>query len=146
MSDSKLQHLESMIVIPNYLDEQHALKGKALCQDFEFLRDLMTVMEHPELRSFFEKYLNRRPKDMLYTLWVMKLYSLMDKKLSKMFPYPEDRYWGWHKIFYLYTFVLRDARLQRFFKREMLEKLPEDWVVVSKTKTIEWSPEENTTT
>jgi hypothetical protein len=61
--------------------------GKKIYTSNKYYRDLATVMEHPEFRSFFDTYM-KDMDDAKLTLMFMNLYETIEKRASvELTPY-----------------------------------------------------------
>lgn len=92
---SHIGHLKSVL-----LDEQPKFaqkKGIYVYQNFPVLRDVATVMEHPEFYSFYQKYLSK-PEKRTQILSLLKVYRWISLYLP-------ERYNAYHKLFVLYTLL-----------------------------------------
>lgn len=72
-------------------------KGRELYNNFPWLRDIATFMEHPESFHFYKTYLcnpNRFKKMIVY----LRIYELISKHFGEHLN-------GYHKIFILYRLV-----------------------------------------
>jgi len=60
-----------------------AKSGKQLCDKNSMLRDLCVFMEHPESRSFYEKYL-KNPKMFTHIMQLMTIYATLKFKTQSI--------------------------------------------------------------
>lgn len=74
--------------------------GKQIYNNCQELRDISTVMEHPEMYSFYLKYM-KEPKKLHDTLILMRLYEMISKYMYKMDP-QEQCHNAYHKLTLLY--------------------------------------------
>jgi hypothetical protein len=77
------------------------LQGREIYQKHEFFRRIGHVMEHPEFRSFFDKYLSEW-EDAKLVISFLKTYSSIEHKLSSdLPPFLSSSINSYHKLYIL---------------------------------------------
>lgn len=91
------------------------LKGRHLYQTIPELRDLSTIMEHPEFYKFYYKYMQdlNKFKKMIV---LMKLYDIISHYLYKKDPY-EKYHNSYHKLVLVYNLVNSPEYSRILFKK-----------------------------
>jgi hypothetical protein len=79
------------------------LAGRQIYNKYSELRDISTVMEHPEFFSFYMKYM-RNPKDLKRILILMKLYHMISNYMYEH-DSTEEHHNSYHKLVFLYKLI-----------------------------------------
>jgi hypothetical protein len=90
--------------------------GQTIYKEFPMLRDIATVMEHPEFYRFYQTYLN--PSDerkRQQTLVLLRVYDWISQHLP-------ERYNAYHKLFVLYS-LLNHPKYSRVLYEKMVLRL-----------------------
>lgn len=90
---------DNQIILPDNTENF----GRCLYNKYQQLRDLSTVMEHPEFFNFYLKYL-RKPDEFKRMLVLMKLYHMISKYMFENDP-TEDKHNAYHKLVMLYKLI-----------------------------------------
>ena len=99
------------IISPNKIEQE----GRDIYNKYPELRDLSTVMEHPEFFSFYLKYM-RNPIHLKQMLVLMKLYYLIGQYAYKHDP-TEEHHNAYHKLVFLYKLIKHPLYSRLFLKR-----------------------------
>ncbi len=83
-------------------------KGRFIYKTDSEMRDVCTVMEHPEFFQFYYKYMRDFEK-FKRTLVLLRLYEIISRKFQQTCPGAHNAY---HKLFFLYN-LMRDPDLRR---------------------------------
>jgi len=106
--DTLVDNLPAQLpTILTQLKEQHQMaekQGRSIYQNISVLRDVATVMEHPEFHSFYHNYLKQYESFRRIT-FLLKLYETITRHLP-------EQYNGYHKLFVLYRLLTRSNLLQ----------------------------------
>lgn len=111
----QLNHLnrlkQSLLDILNNQPTFTEKKGISVYKSTPILRDIATVMEHPEFYSFYEKYLSK-PDNQYQILTVLKVYYWISKYLP-------EQYNAYHKLFILYTLLHHPDYSRLIFNKKL---------------------------
>jgi hypothetical protein len=94
-------------------------EGRRIYNKCPELRDLSTVMEHPEFYKFYLKYMND-PTRLKHMLVLMKMYTLIGRFLKEQDP-TEESHNAYHKLVFLQK-ILAHPIYSRILLKHTLQK------------------------